>query len=95
MKVRWTRGRMKDGGGDISGRWDSECLRKCEQCGLEWEDSQENESCPMAELEAEFLPYAMEYGHEPWSPVQVPVSCHRGPFPSSDSLLCWNRMISE
>ena len=76
MKMRWTRGRMNGGGENISGRWSSEDLRQCEHCGLEWEASQENESCPMAELEAEFLPYAMEYGHEPCSPLQVPVFCH-------------------
>ena len=60
MKVMWTPEQMKGVDREKRGRWGSYVLRCCECCGLEWEAFRENESCPMAELEAELFPNVME-----------------------------------
>lgn len=52
------------------GTWNFDRVRYCECCGLQWEDDQESEPCPMAELEAAFCPYMIEMMEVPQSPTR-------------------------
>lgn len=60
MKVTWAPGCMDGVRTEIPNDWRLSFLKYCENCGLAWEASHENESCPMAELEADFLPCFLE-----------------------------------
>ena len=64
MTVVLSLGLMKNAGTIPKKQMGVVCLKQCEYCGLEWDASQDAESCPMAELEAELWPNDIELEQE-------------------------------